>query len=115
MFVASPQHHRSRAVGRDRSLLTTNGQVQDYRAFAAGHERVYATDINYAIRYDEQAWVAGGDRVAGRMWITTKCPDEDPTTMEVIFIATFADDRIHRLWELTWPDWSALKAFEKYG
>jgi hypothetical protein len=49
------------------------------------------------------------------MWITTARPDEAPTTMEIVLIATFLDGRIHRLWELTWPDWLALKAFEKYG
>ena len=95
--------------------LTTNGQVQDYPAFAAGHDKVYATPITYQVSYDDEAWVESPGRVAGRMWITTARPDESPTTMEIVFIATFLDGRIHRVWELTWPDWSALKAFENYG
>lgn len=94
--------------------LTTNGQEQDYAAFVAGHERVYATPISYAFSYDDDAWIETVDRVAGRMWVTTTRPGEDPTTLELIFIATFLDGRIRQLWELTWPDWSQLKAFETY-
>ncbi|WLP92477.1 nuclear transport factor 2 family protein [Gordonia sp. NB41Y] len=94
--------------------LYTNGQEQDYEAFHAGHARVYPTAITYAVRYDDAAWVEGGDRLGGRVWITTTRPDEDPTEIEVIFLATFRDGRIHRLWELTWPDWSSLKEFDHY-
>jgi hypothetical protein len=31
----------------------TNGQRQDYASFAAGHQRVYATDISYGVRYND--------------------------------------------------------------
>jgi hypothetical protein len=93
-------------------LLYTNGQVQDYAAFCAGHARVYPTEISYAVEYDDEAWVEAGDRLGGRMWITTKRPGEDATRIEVIFLATYRQDRIHRLWELTWPDWSQLEAFD---
>ena len=89
--------------------MTTNGQVRDYPAFAAGHDRAYSTPITYQVFYDDDAWVQSPGRVAGRMWITTERPGEAPTTMEIVFIATFLDGRIHRLWELTWPDRSALK------
>ena len=37
------------------------------------------------------------------------------TSIEVIILATYRRRRIHRLWELTWPDWSRLGAFETYG
>ncbi|MFC6712669.1 nuclear transport factor 2 family protein [Branchiibius cervicis] len=94
--------------------LATNGATQTYAEFAAGHETVYATAIGYDIRYDDAAWVEGADRVAGRVWITTTRPGEEPTEVEVVLIATLKDGRIHRLWELTWPDWSQLKAFESY-
>jgi hypothetical protein len=47
--------------------------------------------------------------------ITTKRPGEDASRIEVIFLAAYRQGRIHRLWELTWPDWSQLKAFETYG
>ncbi len=95
--------------------VTTNGQSQGYAEYAASHRRVYATEISYAIRYDDEAWLETEDRVAGRMWITTRRPGEEPTELEVILVATLRDGRLHRVWELTWPDWSQLKAFENYG
>jgi hypothetical protein len=95
-------------------LLYTNGQVQDYEAFHAGHARVYPTEISYAVEYDDEAWVESGDRLGGRMWITTKRPGENATRIEVIFLGIYRDGRIFRLWELTWPDWSQLQAFETY-
>ncbi|WP_072805372.1 nuclear transport factor 2 family protein [Rhodococcoides yunnanense] len=95
--------------------LVTNGATQTYAEFDRGHRTVYATEITYDLEYDEDAWVEATDRVAGRMWITTARPNESPTRIEVLFIATFVDGLIHRLWELTWPDWSQLGAFETYG
>ncbi|MGC4935757.1 nuclear transport factor 2 family protein [Gordonia sp. DT30] len=95
--------------------LHTNGQVQDYQAFHDGHARVYPTAISYSVRYDDEAWVEGDGRLGGRVWITTERPGEPASEIEVIFLATFRDGRIHRLWELTWPDWSSLKAFDSYA
>lgn len=95
-------------------LLHTNGAVQGYEEFADGHRRVYATEISYAVDYDEKAWVVTDDRVAGRVWITTERPGEEPTKIEVVLIATYLDGRLYRLWELTWPDWSQLRAFDVY-
>ena len=95
--------------------MTTNGQTQDYAAVVAGHRNVYATAIEYAIRYDDEAWVVTDDRVAGRLWITTSRPGETPTELEVIIVATAVDGLLHRVWELTWPDWSQVKALENYG
>jgi hypothetical protein len=95
-------------------ILMTNGQTQTFDEFEASHRTVYATPIQYAVTYDEDAWVETSDRVAGRVWITTTRPDEAPTTIEVILVATYLDGRIHRLWELTWPDWSRLPAFDEY-
>jgi hypothetical protein len=31
-----------------------------------------------------------------------------------VLLATFVAGRLHRLWELTWPDWSQLQAFAQY-
>ena len=92
--------------------LTSNGIVQGYAEYARGHRDVYATEIRYAVRYDEDSWVESDDRVAARMWITTERPPQPPTEIEVMLIATYLDNRLYRLWELTWPDWSALEAFE---
>ncbi len=95
-------------------LLYTNGQVQDMAAFRAGHERVYPTAITYRVEYDDEAWVESSDRLAGRMWITTQRPNEPETRIEVVLVAVFRAGRIHRVWELTWPDWSQLAAFDRY-
>ena len=94
--------------------LYSNDQEQDYQAFLEGHERLYATDISYAASYDEDAWVESEDEVAGRMWITTTKPGQPSTRIEVILVARFCDGRLHRLWELTWPDWSNLPAVARY-
>ena len=94
--------------------LYSNGQEQDYATFAAGHERVYETDIAYAVEYDEDAWVQTNQEVAGRLWITTSRPGEPASRIEVVLVARLRDGRLHRLWELTWPDRSQLAAFEHY-
>ena len=95
--------------------LYTNGQTQDFEAFRAGHERVYPTDISYSVRYDDDTWVESGDRLAARVWITTVRPGEQPMEIGVVLIALYRDRRILRMWELTWPDWSKMQAFETYG
>lgn len=94
--------------------LHTNGQKQTYEEFLAGHERVYATEITYRVEYDEDSWVEQGDRVAGRLWITTSRPDQEETRIEVTLIAHFAGDRISRITETTWPDWRELKELGQY-
>ena len=94
--------------------MVSNGVTQGYEAFARSHENVYDTEITYRVRYDEQAWVETDDRIAGRMWITTARPNEAPTEIEVLLIAVYRDGLLHRIWELTWPDWSQLAAFEHY-
>lgn len=95
-------------------VLTSNGITQDYAEMDAGHRRVYATAISYAVEYDDDAWVEAPDRVAGRMWITTARPDETAVRIEVVLVASVRDGLLHRVWELTWPDWSALPALESY-
>lgn len=95
-------------------VMTSDGLTQEFDSFADGHRRVYATDITYSIDYDEDAWVEAGDRVAGRVWITTSRPGEQPTRIEVVLIATYVDDRIHRVWETTWPSWREVGALETY-
>jgi hypothetical protein len=95
-------------------LLETNGELQDLDAFLQGHRRVYATDISYAVRYDDDAWVESDGRVAARIWIRTQTGAAAPVEFEIVLIATFVDQKIHRVWETTWPDWRAVRAFESY-
>lgn len=95
-------------------VMYSDGMSQTYAEFADGHRTVYATEISYAVEYDEQAWVEADDRAAGRVWITTSRPGEPATRIEVVLIATFVDGRIHRIWETTWPSWRSLPAFTDY-
>jgi hypothetical protein len=95
-------------------VMFSNGVTQDFEAFAASHRAVYETPISYSVEYDEEAWVESADKVAGRVWITTSRPGEDPTRIEVVLIAAFTDGRISRVWETTWPSWNELPAFETY-
>lgn len=95
-------------------VLETNGQRQGYAEFLAGHQRVYDTSITCAVRYDESSWVEAGDKVAVRLWITTRRPDQDAVKFEVVLIAIYAGGLIHRLLELTWPDWMRVKALQTY-
>jgi hypothetical protein len=95
-------------------VLESNGQVQDYRAFLEGHRRVYATDIRYAVRYDEASWVEEGDRLAVRMWISVGQGAQSSRELQVVLVATYRDGLIARLVELTWPDWSQLEALASY-
>ena len=94
--------------------LHTNGSVQDLAAFRAGHERVYPTAIRYEVEYDDEAWIATGDRLGGRVRITTTMPGEEPTRIEVVLLAGYRDGRIRWLKELTWPDWRRMGEFEDY-
>ncbi len=95
-------------------VLETNGHTEGYAEFLEGHRRVYATPIDYAIRYDHSTWVESADRVAVRMWITVSRPGEAPRELEVILVATYRDGLIDRVVELTWPDWTKVAALDSY-
>lgn len=94
-------------------LLYTNDIVIDYDEFLSSHQKYYATPIQYDIVYDEETLLEQENKIAGRIWITTTRPNEKPKKIEVMLIATFKEGKIHRLWELTYPDWSKLPAFKE--
>jgi SnoaL-like domain len=95
-------------------VMYSDGMSQNFGEFEASHRRVLETPISYAITYDDEAWVEADDRVAARVWITTSRPDEAPTRIEVVLIATFLDGQIHRVWETTWPSWRTVEALADY-
>jgi hypothetical protein len=95
-------------------VLYTNGETQDFDSFRAGHERVYPTDISYAVRYDDESWVETDEAVAGRLWISIEQAQQPTIEYEIVLIAHFRDDKIIRLWETTWPDWRDAKTFSEY-
>lgn len=93
-------------------ILYANQQVINYDAFLTMHEAYYATPIQYEVTYDEETFIEQDEKVAGRIWITTSRPNEPPQKIEVIFITHFKANKIYRMWELTYPDWSKLPAFQ---
>ena len=93
-------------------LLFTNGEKWDYEKYLRSHEEIYATPIQYMVRYDEETFVEHGSKLAARVFITIQMPEESPKEIEVILIAEYKDDKLYRLWELTYPDWSKMSTFE---
>jgi fatty-acyl-CoA synthase len=85
-------------------LLTANGRTQDLAAVRAEHDRAHRTGITYVVTYDEESWVEGRDRIAGRLWISTHRPGGQATRIEVLFVTTYRFGRILRLTKLTGPD-----------
>lgn len=93
--------------------LYTNGKTMKFKEFLQLHQAIYKTPIQYSIRYDEPTLVEQGNKVAGRLFITTKKTNEPPKEIEVILVAEYKADKLYRLWELTYPDWSGMKAFHR--
>jgi hypothetical protein len=94
-------------------LLWTNEQEINYTEFLESHITYYATAIQYDIEYHEETFLEQGEKLAGRVWITTSRPNEAPKRIEVILIAHYKEGKLYRLWELTYPDWSKLATFKE--
>jgi hypothetical protein len=47
------------------------------------------------------------------MWITTARPNEPEKKLEVMLVMQYKEDKIYRVWELTYPDWAKLPAFKE--
>ncbi|KTD14124.1 hypothetical protein Lgra_0734 [Legionella gratiana] len=93
--------------------LYSNGNTMKYQEFLQLHQAIYKTPIQYKIRYDEETFVEQGNKVAGRLFISTKKPNESEREIEVILVAEYKKNKLYRVWELTYPDWSKMKRFEK--
>lgn len=85
----------------------------NYATFLEFHIKYYRTQIKYKVEYDEETLLEQGNKIAGRIWITTERPNEPARKLELILIAEYKDHKIYRLWELTYPDWSKLPAFKE--
>lgn len=94
-------------------LMFTNGKQIGYAENLRIHEDIYKTPIQYKVEYDPTTVVENDDRVAARVYITTQLPNEKPKQIEVILIAQYRGDKIYRLWELTFPDWSKMPTLDK--
>ncbi len=94
-------------------LLYTNGIEMGYEKFLEDHISFYQTEIQYSIKYQEETFVEQDDRIAGRIWITTTKPNAPPKHIEVILVVAYKNNKIFRVWELTYPDWSKLPEFKE--
>ena len=93
--------------------MQTNQIEQGYEEFRSDHLRYYAqsSGISYRVEYDDETVIEDEHGVACRVWITTQHGSQEPNRIEVLLIAKYLDERIHRLWELTLPNWSTLAGF----
>lgn len=91
--------------------LYANGQTQNYDYFLEFHENIYKTDIQYQVSYDEEVFVEQGDKISGRVFFVITTSDKPVRDLEVILIAQFKENKIFRIWELCYPDWSKLPEF----
>lgn len=92
-------------------LLYTNGQEQNYKEFLTSHIEYYASAKEYKIEYDDESFLESQNKVAGRVWITVTVPGKKPKKIEVILVVRYKNEKIDRVWELTYPDWSKLPEF----
>lgn len=90
-----------------------HGKKKTYDEFLRLHQNIYKTPIQYRIRYDEKTLIEQGNKLAVRLFITTTQPNEAPQEIEVILIAEYKNSKLYRLWEMTYPDWTKMKTFEK--
>lgn len=95
-------------------LLYTNGQEMDYLTFLNLNQRYAKAPITYQIEYDDDTFVELENKVACRLWINTCEMEDSSEKIEVMLIVEYFEDKIHRLWEVTFPDWKTLPIFRRY-
>jgi len=94
--------------------LYANGQTQNYAYFLDFHKNIFQTGIYYKVSYDENAFIEQGEKVAARVFFVIRSkPSEPVKELEVILISEFKDNKIFRIWELCYPDWSKMPEFKQ--
>lgn len=84
----------------------------DFQEIVNLHEKIYQTNIQYKIDYDEKTMIEEKSKVSVRMFITTSKPKEPAKELELILIASYKENKLYRVWELTFPDWSQDAKFK---
>jgi hypothetical protein len=84
--------------------LWCNGSAYDLAGFRGRLTAALAGGGEYAVDFDDHAWVAAADRVAARLWVSSGPTDAAPSDSEVLVVATVNGDRFDRAWVLAWPD-----------
>lgn len=94
-------------------ILYTNGSTQSYKEFLQFHEKVYKTPIQYAFTFNDETVLTGQDGLSASLSIKISKPGEPTRDLELILIAKYKGNKIYRIWELTYPDWSNMPSFSK--
>lgn len=83
--------------------MYSNDVQWDFQTFKDYHVESYKTRKSIDVEYQDV--FGSADRVAAR--VTIKLADHSGESKEfmVILIAQIANNRIHRLWEVTFPHW----------
>ncbi len=93
--------------------MYANGTHQNYDELYESHEKIYKTDIQYKVRYDNETFLEDAEKCSGRIFITLSWPGKDSIELELVLIAAFKNNTIYRIWETCYPDWSQLETFKK--
>lgn len=83
--------------------MYSNDVQWDFQTFKDYHIESYKSRKAINVRYDDIFCKA--DRVAARVNIDLVDLNDATKQFQVILIAQILDDRIHRLWEVTFPHW----------
>lgn len=90
--------------------MHANGIHQYYPEFHEFHANIYRTDIQYRVSYDDNSFVEQENKIAARVFIVITTP-KSVRELEVILICEFKDNKIYKLKELCYPDWSKMPEF----
>ena len=84
--------------------LYSNSEEIDLASYLQTREAEMADPaIGYAFDYDENTFVAHGDKAAARFWLTVSKTGTPPKKTEVILIVQLKDGLIYRIWEVLYP------------
>ncbi len=84
-------------------VMVSNDITWDYEQYKRAHEEMYPKRKSLKVAYEDI--FAKGDKVTA--FVRIHIENKDGTTQDfmVILIAQIQGDKIHRLWEVTYPSW----------
>ena len=91
--------------------MDANGVHQYYPEFHEFHANIYETNIQYKVSYDDNAFIEQGEKIAARVFFVITKPGESVRELEVILICQYKDNKIYKLQELCYPDWTKMPEF----
>lgn len=86
-------------------ILESNNQTYDAQAYKNLEQKIYKTLTSLKVTNYKDIFVAG-DKVVSRMTIKLTHKDGKANEFDVILIALIKDNKINKIWEITYPSWS---------